>query len=50
VCKRLRDAHPGWTFRVVQGAGHMAPVTHRDAVNELVAAHLESLGSERRAA
>jgi pimeloyl-ACP methyl ester carboxylesterase len=50
VCKRLRDAHPGWTFRVVQGAGHMLPVTHRDAVNELIAEHFESLSLEREAA
>jgi pimeloyl-ACP methyl ester carboxylesterase len=50
VCKRLRDAHPGWDFRVVRGAGHMLPVTHRDAVNELVAEHIERIASQREAA
>jgi hypothetical protein len=33
-------AMPDATFRVVQGAGHMLPLTHRDQVNALVAAHL----------
>ena len=32
-CKRLRDALPAAQFRLVQGAGHMLPVTHRDEVN-----------------
>jgi pimeloyl-ACP methyl ester carboxylesterase len=42
VCARLRIALPDATFRVVQGAGHMLPLTHRDAVNALVAAHIEA--------
>jgi pimeloyl-ACP methyl ester carboxylesterase len=33
VCKRLREALPAVQFRLVQGAGHMLPVTHRDQVN-----------------
>ena len=40
VCARLRTALPNATFRVVQGAGHMLPLTHRDQVNALIAAHL----------
>ena len=43
ICRRLRDAHPAWRFRAVQGAGHMLPLTHPDAVNQLVVEHLESL-------
>jgi pimeloyl-ACP methyl ester carboxylesterase len=46
VVKRLRDALPGAAFRVVQGAGHMLPLTHRDAVNALVAAHLDTARAE----
>jgi pimeloyl-ACP methyl ester carboxylesterase len=34
----LRDAR----LRIVQGAGHMSPLTHRDAVNALVSEHLSS--------
>jgi pimeloyl-ACP methyl ester carboxylesterase len=46
VCKRLRDALPEVFFRVVQSAGHMLPVTHRDAVNAAVAAHLDSMSTQ----
>lgn len=42
VCARLRVALPNAAFRVVRGAGHMLPVTHRDEVNALVAAHIEA--------
>jgi pimeloyl-ACP methyl ester carboxylesterase len=49
VCKRLRDALPAALFRVVRGAGHMLPLTHRDEVNGLIAAHLDSAGREWRA-
>ena len=42
VCARLRTALPEATFRVVPGAGHMSPITHRDAVNALIAEHIES--------
>ena len=41
VCARLRIALPDATFRVVQGAGHMAPVTHREQVNALIAQHID---------
>lgn len=40
VCARLRSALPEATFRVVQGAAHMLPITHRDAVNALIAEHI----------
>lgn len=36
VSKRLRDALPAAQFKVVQGAGHMLPLTHRDRVNALI--------------
>jgi pimeloyl-ACP methyl ester carboxylesterase len=42
VCARLRVALPEAVFRVVQGAGHMLPLTHRDEVNALIAAHLDA--------
>ena len=52
ICQRLRKALPGIKFRVVQGAGHMLPLTHRDAVNALIAEHLEvhSFQPEKEAA
>lgn len=48
VCQRLRMALPDARFRVVRGAGHMLPLTHRDAVNALICAHLESNASHAR--
>jgi pimeloyl-ACP methyl ester carboxylesterase len=42
VCARLRTALPEATFRVVQGAGHMLPITHRDQVNALIESHLDA--------
>ncbi|HEU4644278.1 MAG TPA: alpha/beta hydrolase [Burkholderiales bacterium] len=42
VSARLRMALPEATFRVVQGAGHMLPVTHRDQVNALIADHVQA--------
>jgi len=42
ICRRLRDALPA-ALRIVPGAGHMAPITHRDEVNHAIAAHLDSL-------
>jgi pimeloyl-ACP methyl ester carboxylesterase len=42
VCARLRTALPEASFRVVQGAGHMLPVTHRDQVNALIAEHVQA--------
>ena len=42
VCARLRAALPGAAFRVVRGAGHMLPITHRDAVDALIAEHIDT--------
>ena len=42
VCARLRVALPEASFRVVQGAGHMAPLTHREQVNALIAAYVDA--------
>lgn len=42
VCKRLRDVLPAARLKVVQGAGHMLPLTHRDQVNALIAAHIDA--------
>ena len=42
VCARLRMALPDANFRVVQGAGHMAPITHRDQVNALIAVQIHA--------
>ena len=50
VCKRLRAALPAAQFRLVRGAGHMLPLTHRDQVNALIAAHLDAARPEWRAA
>jgi pimeloyl-ACP methyl ester carboxylesterase len=36
----LRRACPGWTYREVPGAGHMAPLTRPDVINPLVRAFL----------
>jgi pimeloyl-ACP methyl ester carboxylesterase len=41
VCARLRTALPQAAFHLVQGAGHMLPLTHREQVNDLIAAHLK---------
>ena len=48
VCARLRMALPDASFRVVQGAGHMLPVTHREQVNGLIAGHLDANAFQAR--
>lgn len=45
VVKRLCDALPAAQLRVVQGAGHMLPVTHGDAVNGVIAEFLDSIST-----
>jgi pimeloyl-ACP methyl ester carboxylesterase len=45
VVSRLRAAIPTAPLRIVQGAGHMLPVTHRDQVNAFVASHIEGHGA-----
>jgi pimeloyl-ACP methyl ester carboxylesterase len=42
VVSRLRAALPAARFHVVQGAGHMLPVTHRDQVNAAIATHIDA--------
>ena len=41
ICERLAAVLPQVQTRIVEGAGHMCPVTHRDDVNALVVARLE---------
>jgi pimeloyl-ACP methyl ester carboxylesterase len=50
VCRLLRDALPAMPFFAVPGAGHMLPITHRDPVNRLLAAHIDSYAAPRRKA
>ena len=42
ICQRLLAAVPAIRFELVPGAGHMLPLTHREAVNALVAEHIDS--------
>ena len=42
ICELLARALPDAQLRIIAGAGHMAPLTHRDAVNALVVEHLDS--------
>lgn len=42
ICELLTRMLSAARLRVVPGAGHMAPLTHAEAVNELIAEHLES--------
>jgi pimeloyl-ACP methyl ester carboxylesterase len=38
----LRRSSPGWTYREVPGAGHMAPLTRPDLINPLVGSFLSA--------
>jgi pimeloyl-ACP methyl ester carboxylesterase len=42
ICRLLAATLPEVGTATVPGAGHMLPITHRDAVNDLLAAHLEA--------
>ena len=42
ICELLAPVLPRARLKTLSGAGHMAPVTHRDQVNALVTAHLDS--------
>ena len=42
VCRRLCHALPAAASKVVPGAGHMLPITHRDEVNRHIVAHIEA--------
>lgn len=41
ICRLLRAAMPEAKFELVPGAGHMLPITHREPVNALIAAHIQ---------
>lgn len=41
VTQVLAELLPDARIEIVQGAGHMSPLTHTDAVNRLVLAHIE---------
>lgn len=43
ICELLAGTLPAARLDTVPGAGHMAPVTHRDFVNARVAAHVEAM-------
>jgi pimeloyl-ACP methyl ester carboxylesterase len=47
ICELLAGVLPDAALVSVEGAGHMAPMTHRDAVNKLIAAHLHSNSGQR---
>jgi pimeloyl-ACP methyl ester carboxylesterase len=40
----IAEGVPGARLETIQDAGHMGPLTHRDRVNHLVAAHVDSTG------
>jgi len=46
VCKRLRDALPAATFKLVRGAGHMLPITHREEVNGHITSHITACSKQ----
>lgn len=46
VCELLAGLLPHARLRVVEGAGHMSPLTHPEAVNALIARHLSSRPEE----
>jgi pimeloyl-ACP methyl ester carboxylesterase len=43
ICELLARVLPDAETATVQGAGHMAPITHREAVGALLAAHLHGV-------
>lgn len=50
VARLLSRALPSLRFDTLRGAGHLAPLTHRDVVNEQIVAHLTACRSARRQA
>jgi len=42
ICQRLARTMPNANSATIHGAGHMAPLTHRDQVNDLITAHLDA--------
>jgi pimeloyl-ACP methyl ester carboxylesterase len=43
ICRLLMQALPDAESAAIEGAGHMAPLTHRDRVNDLIATRLKAL-------
>jgi pimeloyl-ACP methyl ester carboxylesterase len=48
ICELLARALPEACMKTIDGAGHMAPLTHRDEVNDLIVAHLDANRALRR--
>jgi len=46
ICELLAAVLPDGQLMKVEGSGHMAPLTHRDAVNAAIAAHLDAVQKE----
>jgi pimeloyl-ACP methyl ester carboxylesterase len=42
ICGLLERILPEVTLKTIAGAGHMAPMTHRNQVNAMIVAHLEA--------
>jgi pimeloyl-ACP methyl ester carboxylesterase len=42
ICELLAGVVPECRLRTVDAAGHMGPLTHRDVINDLIVAHLNS--------
>jgi pimeloyl-ACP methyl ester carboxylesterase len=42
ICELLARVLPEAQIATIEGAGHLSPLTHRDGVNALIAAHLDS--------
>jgi len=50
ICQQLARVMSDVDMRIVDGAGHMLPLTHRDEVNGLIAAHIDANCPARGAA
>ena len=44
IARLLRQSCPTWTCMELPGAGHMAPLTHPELINPLVASFLSAKG------
>jgi pimeloyl-ACP methyl ester carboxylesterase len=42
ICELLARVLPESQLTTIEGAGHMAPLTHRERVNALIGAHLDA--------
>jgi pimeloyl-ACP methyl ester carboxylesterase len=50
ICRRLARTLQSISMKTIADAGHMSPLTHRDEVNDLIVAHLDTNALERCAA